>query len=58
MDCYFINSKLKELYSVYTMYQTAENVAEQFNFNLADQDQFVLVSQRYIASAQVKGIFL
>ncbi|EKL49069.1 3-oxoadipyl-CoA thiolase domain protein, partial [Acinetobacter baumannii OIFC180] len=36
----FINPKLKELYGVDTMPQTAENVAEQFNVNRADQDQF------------------
>ncbi|CAI3112311.1 Beta-ketoadipyl-CoA thiolase [Acinetobacter calcoaceticus] len=53
----FINSKLKELYGVDTMPQTAENVAEQFNVNRADQDQFALVSQQRTASAQAKGFF-
>ncbi|WP_336002654.1 3-oxoadipyl-CoA thiolase [Acinetobacter pittii] len=53
----FINSKLKELYGVDTMPQTAENVAEQFNVNRADQDQFALVSQQRTASAQTKGFF-
>ncbi|MBU3816681.1 3-oxoadipyl-CoA thiolase [Acinetobacter baumannii] len=53
----FINPKLKELYGVDTMPQTAENVAEQFNVNRADQDQFALVSQQRTASAQVKGFF-
>ncbi|MEG8984294.1 thiolase family protein, partial [Acinetobacter baumannii] len=48
----FINPKLKELYGVDTMPQTAENVAEQFNVNRADQDQFALVSQQRTASAQ------
>ncbi|MDC4477074.1 3-oxoadipyl-CoA thiolase [Acinetobacter baumannii] len=52
-----INPKLKELYGVDTMPQTAENVAEQFNVNRADQDQFALVSQQRTASAQAKGFF-
>ncbi|MEJ7579918.1 3-oxoadipyl-CoA thiolase [Acinetobacter baumannii] len=53
----FINPKLKELYGVDTMPQTAENVAEQFKVNRADQDQFALVSQQRTASAQAKGFF-
>ncbi|MCU4565191.1 3-oxoadipyl-CoA thiolase [Acinetobacter sp. WU_MDCI_Abxc222] len=53
----FINPKLKELYGVDTMPQTAENIAEQFNVNRADQDQFALVSQQRTASAQAKGFF-
>ncbi|EXG00077.1 3-oxoadipyl-CoA thiolase [Acinetobacter baumannii 44895_8] len=53
----FINPKLKELYGVDTMPQTAENVAEQFNVNRADQDQFALVSQQRTASAQARGFF-
>ncbi|WP_375038269.1 3-oxoadipyl-CoA thiolase [Acinetobacter sp. RW6] len=53
----FINSKLKELYGVDTMPQTAENVAEKFNVNRADQDQFALASQQRTASAQAKGFF-
>ncbi|MFX5976173.1 3-oxoadipyl-CoA thiolase [Acinetobacter baumannii] len=53
----FINPKLKELYGVDTMPQTAENVAEQFNINRADQDQFALVSQQRTASAQANGFF-
>ena len=53
----FINPKLKELYGVDTMPQTAENVAEQFNINRADQDQFALVSQQRTANAQAKGFF-
>ncbi|WP_404227433.1 3-oxoadipyl-CoA thiolase [Acinetobacter venetianus] len=53
----FINPKLKEMYGVDTMPQTAENVAEQFNVNRADQDQFALVSQQRTAAAQAKGFF-
>ncbi len=53
----FINPKLKEMYGVDTMPQTAENVAEQFNINRIDQDQFALVSQQRTAAAQAKGFF-
>ena len=53
----FINPKLKELYGVETMPQTAENVAEQFNINRADQDQFALTSQQRTAVAQARGFF-
>ena len=53
----FINPKLKELYGVETMPQTAENVAEQFNINRADQDAFALRSQQRTAAAQKAGFF-
>ncbi|ERP94522.1 acetyl-CoA acetyltransferase [Acinetobacter sp. COS3] len=53
----FINPKLKQMYGIDTMPQTAENVAEQFNINRADQDQFALVSQQRTAAAQAKGFF-
>ncbi|ENX37349.1 3-oxoadipyl-CoA thiolase [Acinetobacter courvalinii] len=53
----FINPKLKEMYGVDSMPQTAENVAEQFNINRADQDQFALNSQQRTATAQAKGFF-
>jgi len=48
----FINPKLKEMYGVDSMPQTAENVAEQFKINRADQDQFALNSQQRTATAQ------
>ena len=54
----FINPKLKELYGVETMSQTAENVAEQFNINRADQDKFAFNSQQRTAAAQSKGFFV
>ncbi len=53
----FINLKLKELYGVETMPQTAENVAEQFNIKREDQDKFALASQQRTAAAQVRGFF-
>ncbi|MBD1229942.1 hypothetical protein IDM33_03005 [Acinetobacter seifertii] len=54
----FINPKLKELYGVDTMPQTAENVAEQFNVNRADQDQFALVSHNAPQARKPKAFFL
>ena len=53
----FVNPNLKALYGVETMPQTAENVAEQFNIDRADQDLFALNSQKRTASAQAKGFF-
>ena len=53
----FINPKLKEMYGVDSMPQTAENVAEQFNISRADQDQFALNSQQRTVTAQTKGFF-
>lgn len=53
----FINPKLDELYGTETMPQTAENVAEKFNINRADQDAFALRSQQRTAAAQKAGFF-
>jgi len=53
----FINPKLDELYGTETMPKTAENVAEQFNVNRADQDAFALRSQQRTAAAQEAGFF-
>ena len=53
----FINPKLKEMYGVETMPQTAENVAEQFKINREDQDKFALNSQLRTAAAQARGFF-
>ncbi|MEH6668566.1 MAG: 3-oxoadipyl-CoA thiolase, partial [Psychrobacter sp.] len=53
----FINPKLDELYGTETMPQTAENVAEQFNVNRADQDAFALRSQQRTKAAQESGFF-
>ena len=53
----FINPKLDELYGTETMPKTAENVAEQFNVNRADQDAFALRSQQRTAVAQEAGFF-
>ena len=53
----FINPKLDALYGTETMPQTAENVAEQFHVNRADQDAFSLRSQQRAAAAQESGFF-
>ncbi|MFG0636054.1 3-oxoadipyl-CoA thiolase, partial [Acinetobacter soli] len=53
----FINPKLKAMYGVETMPQTAENVAEQFGIQREDQDQFAYTSQQRTAAAQAKGYF-
>ncbi len=53
----FINPKLKEMYGVDAMGETAENVATQYNINRADQDQFALWSQQKAAKAVASGRF-
>lgn len=53
----FINPKLDNLYGTETMPQTAENVAEQFDINRADQDAFALRSQQRTNAAQTSGFF-
>jgi len=47
----FINPKMKELYGVDAMGETAENVAEKYKVNRADQDKFALWSQEKAAAA-------
>ncbi|MCW3077890.1 MAG: pcaF [Bacteroidetes bacterium] len=47
----FINPKMKELYGVDAMGETAENVAEKYKISRADQDKFALWSQQKTAKA-------
>ena len=47
----FINPKMKELYGVDAMGETAENVAEKYNINREDQDKFAFWSQQKFAKA-------
>ncbi len=47
----FINPKMKEMYGVDAMGETAENVAEKYTINRADQDRFALWSQQKAAKA-------
>lgn len=48
----FINPKMKELYGVDAMGETAENLADQYSINREDQDAFALWSQQKAAAAQ------
>ncbi|MEO6903793.1 MAG: 3-oxoadipyl-CoA thiolase [Bacteroidia bacterium] len=51
----FINPKMKELFGVDGMGETAENVAELYKISREDQDAFALHSQQKAAAAQLKG---
>lgn len=51
----FINPKMKELYGTDGMGNTAENLAELYNINREDQDQFALWSQQKATAAQQNG---
>jgi 3-oxoadipyl-CoA thiolase len=51
----FINPKMKELYGVDSMPETAENVADDFKVSRADQDLFALKSQEKASRAQADG---
>jgi acetyl-CoA acyltransferase len=53
----FVNKLMKAQYGVDSMPETAENVAEQFGINRADQDAFALASQMKTAAAQKAGFF-
>lgn len=53
----FINPKMKEMYGVDAMGETAENLAEMHHISRADQDAFAMHSQQKAAAAQAKGRF-
>jgi acetyl-CoA acyltransferase len=53
----FPNPLMKELYGTDSMPETAENVADDFRVNRADQDRFALASQQKAARAQREGLF-
>lgn len=53
----FIHPKMKEMYGVDAMGETAENLAEQHKISREDQDLFALNSQQKAATAQAKGRF-
>jgi 3-oxoadipyl-CoA thiolase len=53
----FVNKKLSELYHPYTMGETAENVARQWNISRNAQDEFALESQKKYAKAQAEKKF-
>jgi len=51
----FVNPKLAELYFPYSMGETAENVAKQWNISRHAQDEFSLESQQKYAAALKAG---
>ncbi len=53
----FINKKLAKLYYPYSMGETAENVALQWNIARETQDEFAHNSQLKYAAAHKKGLF-
>jgi 3-oxoadipyl-CoA thiolase len=53
----FVNAKMKELYGVDSMPETAENVATECGINRADQDAFALSSQTKAGRAMASGRF-
>jgi len=53
----FINRKMKEMFGVDSMPETADNVADDYDVSRADQDAFALRSQQRWAAADAAGIF-
>jgi acetyl-CoA acyltransferase len=51
----FINPLMKSAYGVDSMPETAENVADDYKINRADQDQMALRSQNKAAASQASG---
>lgn len=54
----FVNKKLSELYYPYSMGETAENVAKQWNISRIAQDEFAYSSQQKYARALEAGKWL
>ena len=53
----FVNPRMKALYGVDSMPETAQNVADEYQISREDQDAFALRSQARTAAAQAKGTF-
>ena len=53
----FVNPRMKALYGVDSMPETAQNVADEHQVSRHDQDAFALRSQSRTAAAQAKGTF-
>ena len=53
----FPNPKLAEVYPLYSMGETAENVAERYGISRDDQDAFAWESQQRAAAAEREGRF-
>ncbi len=53
----FVNPKMKEMYGIDSMPQTADNVAADYNISREDQDAFAARSQARWAAAHEAGLF-
>lgn len=53
----FVNPKLKAMYGVDTMPQTAENLAVEYGIERAEQDEFAFLSQEKAKTAIESGFF-
>jgi len=53
----FVNKRMKELYGVDSMPETAENVATEFKIEREAQDRMALASQQKAVAAQKAGFF-
>ena len=53
----FVNKRMKELYGVDSMPETAENVATEFGIEREAQDRMALASQQKAVAAQKAGFF-
>jgi acetyl-CoA acyltransferase len=51
----FVNDRMKELYGIDSMGETAENVADDYEVTRDDQDRFAFGSQRKAAAARDSG---
>lgn len=51
----FVNKELVAMYHPYSMGETAENVAKQWNISRREQDEFALASQQKYAAAKQAG---
>jgi acetyl-CoA acyltransferase len=51
----FVNPKMKEMYGVDAMGETAENLVAKFGLSREDQDKFALWSQQKASAAQASG---
>ncbi len=52
----FVNPRMKDMYGIDSMAETAENVAEEFQISREDQDAFALRSQQRAAAAMQAGV--
>ena len=53
----FVNPRMRDIYGIDAMGETAENVAEQFRISREDQDRFACDSQMKAAASRKRGRF-